>query len=73
MFDSIGIDKEFILSKVSQYQIFKYYCKPYKEGVLFCSELREDNTPSCKIYNNANGKFIYCFYRDWETDRKSVV
>lgn len=58
MFDTIGIDKHFILSKVTQYQIFKHYCKNFTEGKLFSSELRSDSDPSCKIYNN-NGNLLY--------------
>jgi hypothetical protein len=61
MFDSIGLTKEIILDKVSQYQIFKYYCKNFQEGRIFCSELREDSTPSCKIYNNG-GNLLYFDY-----------
>lgn len=58
MFDTLGITKEKLLEKVTQYQIFKYYCKNFIENKLFSSEFRSDTTPSCKIYNN-NGKLIY--------------
>jgi hypothetical protein len=58
MFDTIDISKERLLEKVSQYQIFKYYCKNFVENKLFSSELRNDSSPSCKIYNN-NGNLLY--------------
>jgi len=45
------VSKENILSKVSEYDIFKAYISNFKEiGTLFRSELRKDNNPSCKIY-----------------------
>jgi len=65
MFDTKEITKEFILSKVTQYQIFKYYCKNFTEGKLFSSELRGDSSPSCKVYNN-NGNLLYFDYGNRE-------
>jgi hypothetical protein len=59
------ITKEYILSKVSEYQIFKYYCKNFVENKLFSSELRQDSSPSCKIYNN-NGRLLYVDYGSGE-------
>jgi len=59
------ITKEYILSKVSEYQIFKYYCKNFIENKLFSSELRQDSSPSCKIYNN-NGRLLYVDYGSGE-------
>ena len=39
-----------ILGKISEYDIFMYYCPSFKKlGVKFCSELREDKTPSASI------------------------
>ena len=39
-----------ILSKITEYDIFMYYCSNFKElHKKFCSELREDNTPSASI------------------------
>lgn len=61
MFDTINISKDDVLKKVSQYQIFKYYCKGFVENKLFSSELRHDPTPSCKVYNN-NGNLLYYDY-----------
>jgi len=66
-----SITKEEILSKISEYDIFRYYCHNFKElEVAFCSELRKDNNPSCYItakYNNliykdfGNGESYTCF------------
>lgn len=65
------ITPEFILSRISQYDIFKYYCKNFVEiGKVFKSELRSDRNPSCSIMliNNslfykdfATGEFFNCF------------
>ena len=40
-----------ILSKITEYDIFRYYIKGFRElNKKFCSELREDNTPTAAIY-----------------------
>ena len=53
-----------IRANVSSYDIFKYYCTPMKKvGVMFCSELRADNTPSCKVFAGENG----LWYKDFTT------
>lgn len=47
---------EVILSKISEYDIFRYYCSNFKElGTKFCSELRKDSTPSVSIIHWGNG------------------
>ena len=39
-----------ILSKVTDYDIFRFYCPPFKQvGKKFSSELREDPVPSAHI------------------------
>lgn len=44
------LSKENLLSKVSEYQIFKYFCRNFKEtGERFCSDLRDDKRPSVDI------------------------
>jgi len=44
------LDKETILDKVSEYQIFKYYCTHFEEpDKKFRSDLREDKTPTVSI------------------------
>ena len=48
-----------ILGKISEYDIFMYYCPNFKKlGVKFCSELREDKTPSASIIT-WNGNLLY--------------
>lgn len=50
---------ETILNKISEYDIFRYYCPSFKQfGLKFCSDLREDNAPSVSIIN-WNGKLLY--------------
>jgi len=44
------LSKEIILSKISEYQIFKYFCPNFKNlGVKFLSDLRPDRTPTVSI------------------------
>ena len=48
-----------ILSKITEYDIFMYYCPSFKKfGKKFCSELREDNSPTASIIPY-NGKLLY--------------
>lgn len=64
MFDldiSPRITKEFILSRVSQEQIFEFYLGiPVKKG-LFCSPsiIRVDKQPTCAFYKNGKGILKY--------------
>ena len=45
-----------ILSKITEYDIFMYYCPSFKKfGKKFCCELREDKTPTASIIPD-NGK-----------------
>ena len=52
-----NITKEFILSKVSQEQIFEHYGISVKKG-LFCSPsiIRVDKQPTCSFYKNSKGE-----------------
>ena len=44
-----------ILGKITEYDIFTYYCPSFKNlNKKFCSELREDKTPSASIKNWKN-------------------
>ena len=48
-----------ILSKITEYDIFRHYCPNFKEvGGKFCSDLRKDNSPTVSIvlWNN---KLLY--------------
>ena len=55
-----NITKEFILSKVSQEQIFEHYGISVRKG-LFCSPsiIRVDKQPTCSFYKNNKGDLIY--------------
>ena len=53
------LSKDVILSKITEYDIFRYYCSPFKEvNVKFCSELRKDHTPTVSIIK-WKGKLLY--------------
>lgn len=54
------ITKEFILSKLSQEEIYEFYGVPVKKG-LFCSPtiIRSDKNPTCSFYKNKKGDLIY--------------
>ena len=55
----IPLKKEEILQKINEEDIFRKYCKNFKEfDIKFCSELRKDNNPSVSITNRYN-KIIY--------------
>ena len=62
--DVVHFTKDMVLSNVSEYQIFRFYCENFVEvGKLFRSNLRSDNTPSCSI--KAFPKGLY--YKDFGT------
>lgn len=53
------ITKKFLLDRHSQETYMEYYLGlPVKKG-LFCSPLREDNTPTCSFYLNKQGELIF--------------
>ena len=55
----VYLNKEMVLSLITEYDIFKFYCHPFVDiGVKFCSELRKDSTPTCSIIP-WNGKLLY--------------
>jgi len=55
----VYLDKDSILCKISEYDIFKYYCHNFsKLSDKFCSELRKDRSPTCSIITY-NGKLLY--------------
>ena len=56
------LDKDTILSKVSEYQIFKHFCPNFEDtGKRFKSDLREDNSPTVHIID-WNQRLLY---KDW--------
>ena len=50
-----------ILSKISEYDIFKTYCTNFHSiDKLFLSELRHDNKPTCKVFiDSTSNNLIY--------------
>ena len=53
------LTKETILTRISELDIFKYYCSSFKElGKSFCSELRQDKKPGVNIVF-WKGKLLY--------------
>lgn len=60
----IPITTDSILLKVSEYDIFKFYCSSFIEvNKVFKSELRKDRSPSCCIQAYQNK----LFYKDFAT------
>lgn len=52
-----NITKEFILSKVSEEEIFEHYGIKVQKG-LFCSKIRQDKRPTVSFYRNKSGRLI---------------
>jgi hypothetical protein len=53
------LTKENILARVSEIDIFRHYCNNFvRPGVNFCSDLRKDSQPSCRI-DNYQGRIYY--------------
>jgi hypothetical protein len=62
-----SIVKEDILEKFSEYDIFKNYCINFEEiDKPFCSSLRVDDNPGCRIYINNNNQLRY---KDWGAEQ----
>ena len=58
----IHLSKEMILARISEVDIFAYYCSSFKQlGKPFCSELRKDSNPGVNIVL-WKGKLLY---KDW--------
>lgn len=50
-----------ILRKITELDIMKNYCQSFEvSGSRFCSELREDNNPSCVVMVNDGDSTLYC-------------
>lgn len=58
------LSEQEIFSRISEYDIFRYYIPEFKEvNKKFCSPLRGENKPSCSI-KNINGKLFYKDFGD---------
>ena len=55
--EPIELNKEIILAKVSEEEIFSFYGIKIQKG-LFCSKIRTDRRPTCSIYRNKSGRLI---------------
>jgi len=56
---NIQITKEEILSKISEFDIFRYYCHNFQTlDISFISELRDEKNASCRV-TDKYGKLIY--------------
>lgn len=53
------LNKDFILSRISDAAIFGYYHGPFKIGDIYPSKLRKDRSPSAGFYVSSSGKLIY--------------
>lgn len=54
------ITTDVILSKISEYNIWKYYCKNFEElGKSFISEFYNDTRPSCRIFITSTNNLLY--------------
>jgi hypothetical protein len=63
--DVIHLTKDMVLRNVSEYQIFRFYCKNFIDlNKPFCSDLRMDKYPSCSIKAYPNG----LYYKDFGTN-----
>lgn len=59
------LSKEYLLSKVSQEQIFERFLGiPVEFGKSFCSPIRKDNHPDCKFFQTRAGVILYCDWAD---------
>jgi hypothetical protein len=52
-----NITKEFILSRISEEEIFEHYGIRVQKG-LFCSKIRQDRRPTVSFYRNKSGRLI---------------
>ncbi len=62
------ISPELILSKISEFDIFRKYCSNFKEiDVSFFSDLRVTDTPNCRIFITYNNELKYRDFKLGET------
>jgi hypothetical protein len=53
------LNRDFILSKITDAQIFGYYFGNFKFGIAYPSKFRKDKHPSTGFYVSKSGKLIY--------------
>jgi hypothetical protein len=59
------ITVDFILSKVSEYELWRYYCLNFEKiDKPFCSELYDDKNPACRIFYSNNNHLLYKDFGD---------
>ena len=64
-----------VLKKISEYDIFKHYCGPFKDiGTRFCSDFREDSSNDSVIVKMGHGLLFKDFGKPEHTllKRKDV-
>ena len=54
---TVNLTKEYILSKISEEEIFEHYGVRIQKG-LFCSPIRRDKHPTVAFYRNKTGRLI---------------
>lgn len=68
-FNERELSKEELFRHIDRFDVFYYYIEGFEQiGVPFCSELREDNTPSCSITERDGVLFYKDFGDDTTTD-----
>ena len=55
--EPIELNKEIILSKISEEEILSFYGVPLQKG-LFCSKLRSDKKPTVSVFRNKKGRIM---------------
>ena len=55
--EPIELNKEIILSKISEEEILSFYGVPLQKG-LFCSKLRSDKRPTVSVFRNKRGRIM---------------
>jgi hypothetical protein len=59
-YSTITISSELVLSKISDYTIFKYYLgRDFKLGIVIKSPLRNDKNPSFGVYKSKTGTLLF--------------
>lgn len=62
-YTNITLDEIFF--KVSEYELWKYYCSNFKNiDTPFLSELYKDNNPDCRIFQSNNNHLLYKDFGD---------